>query len=71
MLTGIVPDKEKNVTELAEKMVEGQLTDLKPGEFGIVLGEELADHLGALPGDKNYGSDYANVTVSCRCHSPL
>jgi lipoprotein-releasing system permease protein len=33
-------------------MVEGKLSDLQPGEFGIVLGENLAASLNARVGDK-------------------
>ena len=33
-------------------MVQGQLKDLKAGEFGIVLGSELATTLGVELGDK-------------------
>ena len=49
---GILPDQEKQVTQLADKMVVGQLADLKAGQFGIVLGESLASILGASVGDK-------------------
>lgn len=52
LLTGVLPDQEKNISELANKMVDGKLTDLKQGEFGIVLGENLAQVLGARSGDK-------------------
>jgi lipoprotein-releasing system permease protein len=52
LLTGIAPAAEMKVTKLAEKVVQGALTDLKPGSFGIVLGEELADRLEATVGDK-------------------
>lgn len=52
LMTGILPDQEKNVTELTSKMVQGKLTDLQPGKFGIVLGENLARRLGATLGDK-------------------
>ncbi|MCK5894067.1 MAG: lipoprotein-releasing ABC transporter permease subunit [Endozoicomonadaceae bacterium] len=52
MLYGIDPELEKRVSILDEHMVNGQLTDLKSGEFGIVLGELLARHLGASVGDK-------------------
>lgn len=52
VISGILPDEEKKVSQVAGKMVEGQLTDLKPGEFGIVLGENLAAALNARPGDK-------------------
>ena len=33
-------------------MKAGKLADLKPGEFGIVLGGELARVLNVYPGDK-------------------
>ena len=42
---GIDPVTEKNVSAVASQMVRGRLTDLKPGEFGIVLGQDLADVL--------------------------
>lgn len=52
LLNGILPEEEAHITELAEKMIQGKLTDLKPGEFGIVLGENLAQALRANVGDK-------------------
>lgn len=52
LLNGIVPDQEKNITQIADKMVAGKLTDLKPGEFGMILGENLAGALRANVGDK-------------------
>ncbi len=52
MLYGIDPELEQRVSILDEHMESGQLTDLKPGEFGIVLGEILARQLGASIGDK-------------------
>jgi len=52
VISGILPDQEKKVSEVAKKMVEGELSNLKPGEFGIVLGENLAAALNARPGDK-------------------
>ncbi len=52
LVTGILPNDEKTVTELADKMVQGQLTDLQPGKFGIVLGVDLAAALGVGMGDK-------------------
>lgn len=52
LMTGILPEQEKNVTELTSKMVQGKLSNLKPGKFGIVLGENLAHRLGANLGDK-------------------
>jgi lipoprotein-releasing system permease protein len=52
MISGIDPNKEKKISQLTDKMVQGKLNDLLPGEFGIVLGEELALHLDAMLGDK-------------------
>ncbi len=48
---GIDPDAEKSVSDLARQMVTGALADLKPGAFGIVLGQELADLLSVRAGD--------------------
>jgi lipoprotein-releasing system permease protein len=52
LLSGILPDEEKKLTKLEEKMIQGQLTDLKAGEFGIILGESLAAQLDATLGTK-------------------
>lgn len=52
MLQGILPEQEAQVSEVAKNMVLGRLEDLKSGEFGIVLGGELANHLGVMLGDK-------------------
>jgi lipoprotein-releasing system permease protein len=42
---GIDPVIEKDVSAVGSQMVRGRLTDLKAGEFGIVLGQDLADVL--------------------------
>jgi len=52
MLRGILPEYEPKVSEVAKHIVAGKLAALKPGEFGIILGEELANYLGVMPGDK-------------------
>ena len=52
MIRGILPDQEPKVSSLADKMLLGSLSDLKPGEFGIILGKDLANHLGVYLGDK-------------------
>ncbi len=52
LLFGILPNDEKKVSQVANKMVMGQLTNLKAGEFSIVLGEDLAARLNAKIGDK-------------------
>jgi len=52
VVRGIVPDLESRVAELAAKTSSGALTALVPGEFGIVLGADLARALRVLPGDR-------------------
>ncbi|MCQ8104747.1 lipoprotein-releasing ABC transporter permease subunit [Methylomonas sp. SURF-2] len=52
LVQGILPDYEPKVSEVGDKMKYGTLGDLKPGEFGIILGAELASHLGVFMGDK-------------------
>ncbi|OAI21600.1 lipoprotein-releasing ABC transporter permease subunit, partial [Methylomonas koyamae] len=52
LLQGVLPEFESRVSEVAANMKFGALTDLKPGEFGIILGAELASYLGVMMGDK-------------------
>jgi lipoprotein-releasing system permease protein len=52
IVRGVLPSEEGKVSDLAEHMRAGQLANLKAGEFGIVLGAELAQSLGAILGDK-------------------
>lgn len=52
MLNGIMPDYEGKVSEVAQNMKAGKLSDLVPGQYGIVLGAELANYLGVIIGDK-------------------
>ncbi|MFZ2738942.1 MAG: lipoprotein-releasing ABC transporter permease subunit [Burkholderiaceae bacterium] len=52
MVRGIDPALEPDVTELADSLKTSVLTRLIPGEFGVVLGNELARSLGAQAGDK-------------------
>jgi len=52
VVRGIVPELEQKVAEIGLRMVEGKLESLAPGEYGIVLGAELARALGARVGDK-------------------
>ena len=47
-----LPDYEASVSEVAGHMVDGRLADLLPGEYGIVLGDELAKYLGVFMGEK-------------------
>jgi len=52
MIRGIDPAAENRVSDIGGNMRQGQLENLKPGEFGIVLGQELALALGAVVGEK-------------------
>lgn len=52
MIRGILPSEESKVADIADHMRSGKLSDLMPGQFGIVLGKELANRLGAQLGDK-------------------
>jgi lipoprotein-releasing system permease protein len=52
MIRGILPDREPAVSDIATKMKKGTLADLRPGEYNIVLGKELATWLGVAVGDK-------------------
>jgi lipoprotein-releasing system permease protein len=51
LIRGIDPSLENTVDDISSRMRAGRLTDLKPGEFGIVLGIELAHALGVRVGD--------------------
>jgi lipoprotein-releasing system permease protein len=57
-LQGILPEAENRVSVLEQNMIVGSSTDLRPGEFGIVMGRLLARSLGIAPGDK------VNLTLS-------
>jgi len=52
LVRGIVPELEQKVADIGLHMTAGKLESLVPGEFGIVLGSELARALGARDGDK-------------------
>ena len=52
LIRGILPDAEEQVADLGAHMRMGKLESLKPGEFDVVLGADLARALGVLPGDK-------------------
>ena len=51
-LNGIDPETDSQVSDVAKNMKIGQLSDLKPGEFKIILGTDLARMLGVIPGEK-------------------
>ena len=52
MIRGVLPEMESGVSSVADKMVQGQLNYLVAGQFGIVLGRDLARIIDARVGDK-------------------
>lgn len=52
LVYGIDPGYERRVSIIADHMKQGALEDLQPGEFGILLGDILANYLGLSVGDK-------------------
>jgi lipoprotein-releasing system permease protein len=51
-LRGIDPELENGVSGIGNLMTDGELSSLAPGDFGIVLGIELARELQVTVGDK-------------------
>lgn len=63
VIRGILPSQEGKVSQLGTKMLKGSLDNLHAGEFGIVIGSELAYALGVDMGDKvTLTVPQANVT---------
>ena len=63
VVRGVLPEQELSVADIDRYMVAGRLSDLRPGEFGIVIGRTLAQGLGVGPGDKlTLVAPQANVT---------
>jgi len=52
IIRGVIPAAEDKVADLGKSMRVGTLNDLRAGEFGIILGTDLAYNLGAQMGDK-------------------
>ncbi len=52
IIRGVLPNAEDAVADLGRNMKVGQLSELKAGEFGIILGADLAYNLGVQVGDK-------------------
>ena len=52
LVRGIEPAAEPKVSDIAARVRGGQLADLRPGEYGVVLGAELARALGVRTGEK-------------------
>src|SRR2546421_2774013 len=52
LVRGILPGEEEKVADFGQYMRLDTLDALKPGEFGVILGADLARALMVLPGDK-------------------
>ena len=52
IIRGVLPDQEPKVSDVAAQVRQGSFNALKPGEFNIVLGGELARGLRVGIGDK-------------------
>ena len=65
IIRGVLPSHEPQVSELADKMVQGSLDDLQAGEYRIILGRELSLLVGAGVGDS------VNVYISEATVTPL
>ena len=52
VIRGVLPEMEDKVAEIGAHMRAGKMEALRAGEFGIVLGAELARALGVLNGEK-------------------
>jgi lipoprotein-releasing system permease protein len=52
VVRGVLPGPEARVSEIGQHMRAGTLAALRPGEFNIIIGTEIARALAVLPGDK-------------------
>jgi lipoprotein-releasing system permease protein len=52
LIRGVTPELENTVAEFGQSMKQGALGNLAPGQFGIVLGSELARNLGVRMNEK-------------------
>ncbi|PCJ39668.1 MAG: lipoprotein-releasing system transmembrane subunit LolC [SAR86 cluster bacterium] len=63
ILNGVDPEAEARVSILQEFINEGSLSALVPGEFSILIGSGIAEHLNLEVGDKlTLVSSYLNIT---------
>ncbi|MES9939535.1 MAG: lipoprotein-releasing ABC transporter permease subunit [Candidatus Thiodiazotropha sp. 6PLUC2] len=52
LLRGILPEEEGEVSEVISSIIHGSIETLQPGDYGIVLGRELASVLDVGVGDR-------------------
>ncbi len=64
-LQGIIPEQEKNVSDIYKHIIQGSLGSLSAGTFNILIGESVANSLGLHVGDKiTVITPEANVTLA-------
>jgi lipoprotein-releasing system permease protein len=51
-IRGVLPSEEGQVSDLPKQFIEGSIDNLKPGNFGVALGAQLASMVGAKVGDR-------------------
>ncbi len=51
-LQGIIPEREARVSIVDQRMLVGDMAQLQPGEYGMVMGRILAARLALAPGDQ-------------------
>lgn len=52
MVRGVDPSLEPKVSTIGDKMIQGELSDLHAGGYGIILGKDLATSMGVGKGDR-------------------
>ncbi len=51
-MLGILPSEEAKISELAQKVVAGNLTSLTSDSYNVILGQKLAERMGLFVGNK-------------------
>lgn len=51
-IRGVLPEQEAEVIDYEDKIINGSLHDLRPDEFDLIIGAELAEYLGVEVGGK-------------------
>lgn len=52
LVRGINPTLEAKVSDIGDKVIQGDINKLQPGSYGIMLGKDLAIAMGVATGDK-------------------
>jgi lipoprotein-releasing system permease protein len=52
MVRGVLPDGERRVVDLSPHLLSGRMSDLKSGQYRVILGSALAEELGVKVGDR-------------------